>query len=51
MNDLLIVTGTCGVGKTTLSESWAKRRRGASIHCDSFREWIWEKDLRRIDKY
>ncbi|MBN1248481.1 MAG: GNAT family N-acetyltransferase [Anaerolineae bacterium] len=38
--DILIVTGTCGVGKSTISWEWSERRLGATIDCDTFRTWI-----------
>jgi GNAT superfamily N-acetyltransferase len=40
MNDILIVTGTCGVGKSTVARRWAERRLGAAIGCDEIRNWI-----------
>jgi GNAT superfamily N-acetyltransferase/adenylylsulfate kinase-like enzyme len=40
MPDILILTGTCGVGKSTISWQWAQRRLGATIDCDIFRTWI-----------
>ncbi len=40
MNDILIITGTCGVGKSTISTRWAERRLGAAIECDAIRNWI-----------
>lgn len=51
MNDVLIVTGTAGVGKSTICWQWAGRRQGATIHCDSFRTWIRNKALRRANGY
>jgi hypothetical protein len=47
---VLIVTGTCGVGKSSVSRLWAGRRKGAVIHCDQMREWL-PCDLRRADRY
>ena len=46
MNDILIVTGTCGVGKSSLCRAWADQRNGAIIHCDSFRTWIRDPSVR-----
>jgi len=40
MNDILIITGTCGVGKSTICTRWAERRLGAAIECDAIRNWI-----------
>lgn len=37
---VLILTGACGVGKSTLSKAWARHHRGAVIECDWFTEWI-----------
>ena len=51
MNDILIVTGTCGVGKSTVCWEWAGRRHGAAIDCDMFRTWIRNPLLRKADGY
>ena len=51
MKDVLIVTGTAGVGKSTICWQWAGRRQGAAIQCDSFRTWIRDEELRLADGY
>ena len=51
MNDILIVTGTCGVGKSSVCCGWAERRQGASIECDTFRTWIRNHELRQAEGY
>jgi hypothetical protein len=51
MNDILIVTGTCGVGKSAVCCGWANRRQGASIECDMFRTWIRNRELRQAEGY
>lgn len=43
--EILILTGACGVGKTTTARGWAKRRNGAIIECDYLTEWIHKKDF------
>lgn len=45
MNEILIITGACGVGKSTISKEWAKLKNGAIIECDFFTEWIFKKDF------
>lgn len=49
--DILIVTGTCGVGKSSVCRAWAGRRHGAAIDCDAFRTWIRDSSLRRANGY
>ena len=51
MKDILIVTGTCGVGKSSVCWHWAERRKGAAIDCDAFRTWIRNPSLRAEDSY
>ena len=51
MGDILVVTGTCGVGKSAVCWEWAGRRHGAAIHCDMFRTWIRNHSLRQADGY
>ena len=51
MKDILIVTGTCGVGKSTVCWAWAGRRGGAAINCDLFRTWIRDHSLRMANGY
>jgi len=38
--EVLILTGACGVGKSTISGKWATQRQGAVVECDYFTEWI-----------
>jgi hypothetical protein len=51
MKDILIVTGTCGVGKSAVCWGWANGRHGAAINCDAFRTWIRNPWLRAADSY
>jgi hypothetical protein len=51
MNDILIVTGTCGVGKSSICWRWANLRQGAAINCDMFRIWIRNTSLQRADNF
>ncbi len=43
--EVLIITGPCGVGKTTLAKAWAKSKNGAIIECDYLTEWIYKEDF------
>lgn len=43
--EVLILTGTCAVGKTTVAKAWAKAKQGARIECDYFTEWIYREDF------
>ncbi|MCH7523790.1 MAG: hypothetical protein IIC74_01965 [Bacteroidetes bacterium] len=43
MKEILIITGACGVGKSTISKKWAKLKKGAVIESDCFRNWIHNK--------
>lgn len=43
--EILILTGACGVGKTTLSKKWATEKNGAVVECDYFTEWIYAKNF------
>ena len=45
--DVLILTGACGVGKSTISKEWARIKKGAIIECDYFTEWIFNPDFPR----
>jgi adenylylsulfate kinase-like enzyme len=40
MKEILILTGACGIGKSTISKKWAKLKKGAAIESDCFRNWI-----------
>ncbi|CAM1371701.1 AAA family ATPase [Tenacibaculum xiamenense] len=39
-NNVLVLTGACGVGKSTIGKAWAKERKGVCIESDYFTEWI-----------
>lgn len=43
--EVLIITGACGVGKSTLAQAWAKHKNGATIECDYLTEWIYKADF------
>jgi len=43
--EVLIITGACGVGKTTTAKEWAKSKNGAIIECDYLTEWIYNEDF------
>lgn len=43
--EILILTGACGVGKTTTARAWAKQKQGAVIECDYLTEWIFKDDF------
>lgn len=45
MKEILILTGACGVGKSTIAKEWAKLKNGAAIDCDYLTEWIYNKDF------
>jgi len=40
---VLVITGACGVGKSTISTLWAKENAGVSVECDYFTEWIHDR--------
>jgi hypothetical protein len=44
-HDIIIITGACGVGKTTTAIEWAKRKKGAIVECDWFTEWIFNSKI------
>lgn len=48
MSEVLIITGACGVGKTTAAKEWARRKNGAIVECDYFTEWIFDKNFVRF---
>ena len=48
MNEVLILTGACGVGKSTISKEWAKLKKGAVIESDYFTEWIFNDKYERF---
>ncbi len=41
MKEILILTGACGVGKSTISRKWAELKKGTVIESDYFRNWIY----------
>ena len=43
--EVLLITGACGVGKTTTAKAWAKSKQGAIIECDYLTEWIFNDDF------
>lgn len=43
--EILILTGACGIGKTTLARAWAEKMQGAVIECDYLTEWIYRADF------
>lgn len=43
MKEILILTGACGVGKSTISKKWAKLKKGVVIESDYFRNWIYNE--------
>ena len=51
MNDLLMLTGTCGVGKSTIAKAWALSRRGVAISGDQIRLWMRVREIRRAEDY
>ena len=51
MPTLLLITGTCGVGKSTTAAAWAAARRGAAISGDEIRLWIRHKETRYANEY
>ncbi len=50
MKEILILTGACGVGKSTISKKWAKLKKGAVIESDYFRNWIYNQIYNRFSK-
>ncbi|MEM9675520.1 MAG: hypothetical protein ACFB15_05190 [Cyclobacteriaceae bacterium] len=48
MPEILILTGACGVGKTTTARAWAKARQGVAIETDYFTEWIHDDSFERF---
>jgi predicted kinase len=47
MNDILLLNGTCGVGKSTTSLEWGSLRKGTSLEVDELRCFIKDKVYRR----
>jgi predicted kinase len=51
MKENLILTGACGVGKSTISKKWAQLKRGAVIESDCFRNWICNEIYERFSNH
>jgi predicted kinase len=51
MPTALVLTGNCGVGKTTVARAWADARGGAAVHADDMHLWIRVRDRRRLHNY
>ena len=45
--EALILTGACGVGKSTIAKRWAAAKDGAVVECDYFTEWIYQSSFPR----
>lgn len=45
MEELLIITGACGVGKSTIAKAWAALKKGATVDCDYLTEWIYKENF------
>ena len=45
IKEVLILTGTCAVGKTSTAKAWAKSKNGAILECDYLTEWIYKEDF------
>ena len=43
MKEILILTGACGVGKSTISKKWAQLKKGVVIESDCFRNWMYNE--------
>ncbi|MCF6294105.1 MAG: AAA family ATPase [Flavobacteriaceae bacterium] len=50
MKEILILTGACGVGKSTISKKWAKLKKGVVIESDYFRNWIYNEIYDKFSK-
>ena len=50
MKEILIITGACGVGKSTISKKWAQLKNGVVIESDYFRNWIQNEIYDRFSK-
>ncbi len=50
MKEILIITGACGVGKSTISKKWAKLKQGVVIESDYFRNWMNNQIYGRFSK-
>jgi len=48
--EVLIITGACGVGKTSTAKAWAKAKKGAIVECDYLTEWIFNDDFPKWNK-
>lgn len=45
MKEVLILTGACGVGKSTIAKEWARLKKGATVDCDYLTEWIYNPEF------
>jgi broad-specificity NMP kinase len=43
--EVLILTGTCSVGKTSTAKAWAKSKNGTVIECDNLKELNYKEDF------
>jgi len=43
LKNILVLTGACGVGKSTIGKLWAQSKKGVCIECDCFTSWIYDK--------
>lgn len=50
MIKVLILTGACGVGKSTISKTWATKKRGVAIESDYFTEWVFNNKYEQFLK-
>jgi len=50
MKEILIFTGACGVGKSTISKNWAKLKKGAVVESDFFRNGIFNEIYNQFSK-
>ena len=48
---ILLLTGTCGVGKSTTAHAWATARRGVHLKGDEIRNWMRDEATRRAKDY
>lgn len=51
MPTILLLTGTCGVGKSTTARAWATPRKGVHVSGDEIRLWMRDKHTRHQNYY